>query len=348
MLLPRWLSFRTFIGAGLCAGSLLGSPGDARAAEPSAADRATARALAQEGYAALREQQFATAVDRFARADALVHAPTLLRDLARAQIGLGHLVDAQQTYRKIINEGVARRAPASWARAVEDAKLELAALEPRLPWLTITVEGPARPQVTLDGAAVEDSSLGVKRAADPGRHELRAQAAGYQPADKSIVLKEGETANVSFKLEESPREAPPKPEPVVTRVSVPEPKEPGWRKPATVSAFALGGAGILVGSVTGILAISKHKQLTKDCPSGTCGPDQQSSLDDFHTLSTVSTIGFVAGGIGLGTGVVLLLVKPKPSVEHEPPPTAGRAGARSRLSVSAFVGIHAAGVEGTF
>jgi len=46
-------------------------------AEPSAADRATARSLADEGYTALQDKHYAEAADRFSRADALVHAPTL-------------------------------------------------------------------------------------------------------------------------------------------------------------------------------------------------------------------------------------------------------------------------------
>jgi hypothetical protein len=61
----------------------------AHAAEPSSADRATARTLAQQGYEALRDKQYAVAADRFSRANGLVRAPTLLRDLARAQVGLG-------------------------------------------------------------------------------------------------------------------------------------------------------------------------------------------------------------------------------------------------------------------
>jgi hypothetical protein len=64
-------------------------------AEPSSADRVSARSLAAEGRRALRAGDFTTAADRFARADGLVHAPTLPLGLARAQVGLGKLVAAQ-------------------------------------------------------------------------------------------------------------------------------------------------------------------------------------------------------------------------------------------------------------
>src|SRR5450432_4669336 len=117
----------------LCAGSAL--------AEPSAADRATARSLAGEGYQALQTKDYATATDRFSRADSLVHAPTLMIDWARSLVGLGKLVEAQERYEQVIREGVDAKAPKSWQRALADANTELAELKPRLAWLTITVSG---------------------------------------------------------------------------------------------------------------------------------------------------------------------------------------------------------------
>ena len=318
----------------------------ARAQEPSSADRATARTLAQEGYVALRDKDYPTAADRFQRALALVHAPTLLRDLARAQVGLGRLVDAHETYSLIIREGVAADAPAPWVKALADAKAEIAPITPRLPWITITVTGPAHPRVTIDGAPIPEASLGVKRAADPGRHEIRALATGYYTAKKTISLKEGESVNVAFELEDAPPDAAPKDEEETGKVSVATVVDPPWRKPVTIGAFALGGAGIVLGSVTGILAMTKHNQLATDCPNAKCGPANKAGYDSFHTLATISTIGFVTGGVAAGAGVVLLLVKPQ-SLVQQPGSDQGEPK-RTSFSWSPFVGLGAAGVEGTF
>ncbi len=87
-------------------------------AEPTDADRATARALAREGFEAQKHQQYALAAERFERADALVHAPTLLLGLARAQAGLDRLVEANETYRRILREPTGPGAPAAFAKAV--------------------------------------------------------------------------------------------------------------------------------------------------------------------------------------------------------------------------------------
>jgi hypothetical protein len=333
----------------LCAAGAYLVTQPARAQEPSSADRATARTLAQEGYEALRDKQYATALDRFTRANQLVRAPTIMRDLARAQLGLGRLVDAHETYSAIVREGVSDEAPQPWIRAVADAKAELAALSPRLPWVTITVGGPAHPRVTIDGAPVPESSLGVKRPADPGRHEIRALAAGYYTAKKTIFLNEGETVNVAFELEDAPPDAAPKREEDAGKVSVATVKDPVWRMPVTISAFALGGAGIALGSVTGILAMSKHNKLAAECPGGECGPAQKADYDRYHTLGMISTIGFVAGGVATAGGVVLLLVKPQTLVKQRDsePPTFD-AKARSSFNWSPFIGVGSAGVEGTF
>lgn len=335
----------TFAATRLLALALFGLvPSLARAQAPSSADRATARKLAQEGYEALRAQEYATAADRFARANELVRAPTLMRDLARAQVGLGHLVDAHELYRQIVREGLAPGAPAPWGPAIEDAKKELAELEPRIPWMTITVAGPAHPRVTIDGAPIAESSLGVKRPVDPGTHELRALARGYHTAKKTISVKEGDELSVAFELEESPPDAAPKNE-EAGKVSVASVEEPGWVKPLTIGAFSVGAAGVVVGSVTGIMALTKRSQLARDCDNGVCGPDEKAAYDDFHSLGAISTISFVAGGMGLGAGVVLLLVEPKILVEQAP---SGRARAPGGVSFSPFVGAGSAGVRGTF
>src|SRR5262249_8762546 len=145
------------------------------------ADKATARALATEASDAFDRKDYATAADKFARADKLYHVPTLALGLARAQAALGKLVAAQETYTTIVREGPPPKANDAMLRAIEDAKKELAALEPRVPWVVLRIEGPSDPKVVLDGAPVSNATLGVKRAIDPGNHKLEASGEGFAP-----------------------------------------------------------------------------------------------------------------------------------------------------------------------
>jgi len=308
------------------------------AAEPSPADRATARTLAQEGHTALRNGDYAMATDRFSRAVSLVHAPSLLVDLARAQLGMGKLVDAYENYNRIIREGVSPGAPASWVKALADAKAEVAAIPPRLPWVTITVAGPSEPVVTIDGAPIGAASLGVKRPADPGQHEIRASGAGFLPATKTIALKEGESLAVAIELEEAPPDLEAEPSETLAAEPLSSEEQPaGWRKPAIITAFAVGGAGLLLGGVTGVLAISKRSKLSDDCTNAVCGPAQKPDLDNYRALGTLSTVGFVVAGVGGAAGAVLLFTTPQQEPEGS-----------GHLQWSPFLGLGRAGVKGTF
>src|SRR5580704_8698956 len=89
------------------------------------ADRATARSLGQDGQQALDNKDYATAEDRFRRADKMVHAPTLMLGLARALAAEGKYVEAQEAYNRIVRDGLAPNAPDVFKRALDDAKKEV-------------------------------------------------------------------------------------------------------------------------------------------------------------------------------------------------------------------------------
>ncbi len=127
------------------------------AAQGTDANRAAARALAFEAQAALENKEYAAAAERFTRADALVHAPTLLLGLARADVGLGKLVAAREVYARIVREGVRPGASAVFTRAVDDAKSEMEALDARMPPVQNDVKKPDLP-VLVPVAAPEPAA----------------------------------------------------------------------------------------------------------------------------------------------------------------------------------------------
>ncbi len=307
-------------------------------AEPTAADRATARTMSQEGQHALETKNYTMAIDKFSRADSLVHAPTLLLGLARAQVGATKLVEAQENYNRIIREGVAAGAPKSWSKAVDDANKEVGAISPRIPWVTITVLGPSSPEVVIDSTPVPNASLGVKRAINPGTHKVRVSAEGYLPQEKSIVLTEGQALNVNIELEQAPESAPPPEKKVATTAAVDTSGTSSggeWRKTVAYVAFGVGGASLIVGGVAGALALAKHSQLADACPDrNNCDPGLRPNIDSYHRLGTISDVGFIVGGVGVLAGVVLLVTQPKET-------TTG-------TKVTPYIGLGSAGVSGVF
>jgi hypothetical protein len=280
-------------------------------------DRATARKLSFEAATALEAKDYAAAAEKFSRADALFHAPTLTLGLARAQVGLGKLVAAQESYQRIVREGVPAGGNKQFEDAVKDATKELAALEPRVPWVTVQVTGGGNVSVTLDGNALNTAALGVKRAIDPGKHTLRAAAAGFKAAERGFVMAEGQTETVTLTLEPDgavgpaasvePGAVAPPPAGADTPT---DSKSGSPMKLIGFIALGVGGAGLIAGGITGGLALSEHSLLERDCPRGDCPEERRDTLDNFHTLSTLSTVGFIVGGVGVAGGITLLLLAP--------------------------------------
>ena len=72
--------------------------------------------------------------------------------------------------------------------------------------------------------------------------------------------------------------------------------------------------------------MGKHSTLNDNCVDGNCPSSQQDTLDSYHTLGMVSTIGFIAGGVLAATGIVLVLVTPSGEAEASTPAVTARAG----------------------
>jgi hypothetical protein len=346
-------------------------------------DRATARALGQEGQQALDNKSWATAEDRFRRADKLVHAPTLEIGLARALAAQAKYVEAQEAYNKIIREGVPPGAPAAFKQALEDAKKEVEAVAPKLGGVVITVKATngqdiSDPKVVLDERAVNSASLGVKRAIDPGPHVLRVSADGYKGSEMRFTVLEGGSAteNVTLEKDTSPVAAAPAPAPGGAAAPAPggatspapgatpagasataggEAPPPAKKSILPWVAFGVGGAGLLLGGITGAVALGDHGTLADKCKNG-CPPDQKGTLDSYHTMGMLSTVGFIVAGLGAAAGVVLLVTQPKDTSGTESAPAPGGTtgpGApppapAAHLKVYPVVGLGSAGVFGTF
>jgi hypothetical protein len=321
----------------------------AAALAQSDADKATARQLASDAQDALDKKDYATAVDRFTRADDLYHAPTLVLGLARAQVGLHHYVAAQEAYNRILRDGAPAGAPPAFKKAVDDAKHELSSIEGRVAWVTISVSGPSAPKVTLDGANFPAAALGVKRAVDPGSHTVSATGDGYETKDKTFNIAEGGSESVSLALSKGSSAAPvpiasaaPSATPSTEPSSTPAPETPpakgSSRKMLGFVGLGIGVIGVGLGAVTGILALGKHGTLNDECPNG-CPSSAQSDIDGYHTMGLISTIGFIAGGVGLAGGAVLILTAPK---DQAPPPAA------ARVTVRPVLGPGTAGLAGSF
>ena len=308
---------RLVMGTAVAVAILSSLPGVARAQEhPSAAARATARSLAREGYEAQKRGQYALAADRFERAETLVDAPTLLLGLARAQVGLGKLVEADETYRRILREPLPQGAPAPFAKAVEDAAHESPTVAERRAWVTVVVQGPPAPQVLIDDVAVPGAAIGIRLACNPGSHVVKASATGFAPVEHAFAIAEGGQQTVTIPMQQDVPESPP---PAPPRAEAPLPLPPPPEQPSSLrptlgfATLGVGITGLVVGGVTGAIVLAKHASLSDSCPDGRCSSDQTGAISTYRTFANVSTVATFVGVVGTAAGLTILLTSPTPA-----------------------------------
>jgi hypothetical protein len=331
----------------LCFGALV-APSLARAQTASAEDLASARALGIEGVRLADLGDCGGAATKLEAAEKLFHAPTTLERLGECQIKLGRLVAGTESLNRVVREPLPPNAPAPFVAARLRAQNALGPALPRIGKLRIHVDGPPADKVTVtvDGAGVPSVLFDSDRPTDPGDHEVKAVAVGYTDATTTVSLRDGASADVALKLVLNPSAVePPRPPPPSLEVQGPPKSSSGGGKGPAIAAFAVGGAGLVVGTTFGILALSTKSTLNGECgPDKTaCPPAANSDISSLKTQATLSTIGFGVGIAGVAIGIILLAT----SHGSEAPPPAPPSPAAS-LRVSPWIGVGAAGLEGSF
>ncbi len=215
--------------SGLVLAALLPAPA---LAQPSPADRETARTLMKHGDEKLAAKDFAGALKDYQAAHAVMQVPSTGLAVAKAQVEQGLLIEARDTLLQVARLPKDANEPAPLARAREEAAALALKLADRIPSVTITVEGPsAGAAVQVDGALVPPGALGVPRKANPGSHVISASADGYATASANLVLKEGANDKVVLKLVPGHSTAPPPPLPRPVEgggvIHIASPSEPG-------------------------------------------------------------------------------------------------------------------------
>lgn len=313
----------------------------ARAKGVDDATRDAARELAHRGEAASARGDYARAADLYRRAYALVPAPTLSIREARALAKTGKLVEAVEAYVRTIRTALTPDSPAVFRQAVTQARAELAALRPSVPQLKIRLAGSQNDSksvtVQLDGRKLPAALIGVTAPIDPGTHRLTASSSTAH-ATAQVSLKAGQSKTVTLTLPRAPETAPSAPPPTVSDTVDLEPPHAHGAAQRTWGFVGLGvgAAGLGVGLVTGLMATSRHSSAEQACPDNRCiaGSAGQRDVNAFRTLRTVSTIGYIAGAVGVATGVTLLLTLPS---QH-----------RERIGLRASFGPGSASLSGRF
>ena len=305
--------------ASVVASALLFASTSARAGDPAAAREQVKLGyqLAQDGKCDEAIPHFMESLRLDPKAITLINLAACEEKTSKLADALGHWVEARGRAQTEGNTAIQ-----------EEAEKKAKALEARIPKLTVVLTG-ATPdaEVVRDGVALGAASMGVPLPVNPGAHTLVVRAKGHEDTSENVTIAEGETKRFELKLG-APKRAGAS-APVGDDKAAPS----GGTSPLVYVGFGTAVAGVAVGSIFGIITLGKGSDAKDACPSGVCS--SQSAVDDAksgQTFGTISTIGFIVGGLGAAVGIYgLAWGKPTAST-----------------SVAASVGPMGGGLRGTF
>jgi len=109
----------------------------------------------------------------------------------------------------------------------------------------------------------------------------------------------------------------------------------------------------VVGSITGALSLSKTSAIksSPECTGNVCNPSEDGDLSSAKTLATLSTVSFVAAGVGAVVGIVGLFTggssAPAPS-DHAARLRGRDPGFHGRVRLEPSFGLRSVGLRGEF
>jgi hypothetical protein len=309
--------------------ALLASLGIAPVARAqSAADKAAAEALFDEGKRLREAKRYSEACPKFADSQRLDPAVGTLLNLALCYKDAGQTASAWSTYR----EAAAQAAAAHQADREQLARDEAAALETKLTKLVIEVAPDVGKvpgvEVKRDGAVVPPGLWGVAAPVDPGVRSIDVSAPGKKPLHMDARAEgAGATAKVVISaLEDDPNAAVPAaavaPAAAAAPPANPPPPSDHGAKPGQtqrIIGFTVGGLGIVglaVGGVFTLKSMSENDDAEKICSdeSDSCSSadvkDHDHLVDQAKASQLNSFVAYGLGGVGLITGAVLVLTAP--------------------------------------
>jgi pyruvate/2-oxoglutarate dehydrogenase complex dihydrolipoamide acyltransferase (E2) component len=297
--------------------------------QPSSSDKAMAEALFREGRKLFLAGDTSTACDKLAESQRLDASLGTLLNLALCHDKQGKTASAWAE----LNEAASIAAEQGRPDRERFAKDHAARLEAHLSRLLLTVAEPvAGLRVVLDGAELSAATLGTPLPVDPGEHRLEASAPDRKPWSQVLTIApDAGTATVeipalaSTQTEAAPpataaaQPSPSRAQPArdgVPRLS-PTPSQDARDEGAGIDGLFVAGlittgvglAGIAVGTAFGVRTLQTEKDADALCPNTDCATQEGLVLHaDAKRDATISTIGFVVGGVAAAGGATMLAV----------------------------------------
>jgi hypothetical protein len=313
------------------------------------------RALFEKGVTDMEAGKFDAACPELEESLRLWRGPGTLFTLAECYSKAGLTASAVSHYETYLDL-FSKMTPAEQEKQQgrdKTAHDRITTLKPDVPTLTLTLKAgtPSGTEVKRDGVLQGSASLGLALPIDPGAHVITVQPPGGAVSTQNVTVGKGEKKTLELTVGETGTTAPSTTSststPSTTSSSsgsqatsepVDESSRGNGQRIAGVVVGSVGVASLLVGAITGGVALGDKSTVTQHCniDKGTCR--DQTGVDAWHSAQTMGTVSSVTLGIGAAatvSGIIVFLTAPKAKPTHA-------------ASISVDVGMTGLSVRGTF
>jgi len=313
-------------------------------AEPTAADLESARDLFKKGKELRDKGDLKGALEKFKAAHALAGTPITGLELGKTHLAANELVEARDAFLSVGRIPAKSKESENAHNARAEAAKLAADLKPRIPAINVSIKGapPANVKLTIDGILIPPAAIGEPRRVNPGKHVIVGNAGGEDArAEVDVAESEEKSVTLEVKAPAEPVAAPVSEKPVpAPTTAAPAPLPPtktdtdsGGLGAATWIGLGLTGVGLMAGSITGALALSKARTAKDRCVNNECPPDVHDDVNDGKLMGNISTVSFAVAGVGVVVTIIGLVTKPK---------------ATQTGSIHPLIGFGSVGVGGEF
>jgi len=302
-----------------------------------------AKAAFDEGANLFAAGDYPAAADAFRRAYEIKPSWRLLYNIGQSEAAAKRHGLAMEAFERYLSEG---------GDDIDEARrVEVTSEIERLRSIvgTIEVVAPDGSTVAIDGVERGTTPLsGRLKIAASVEHEVEIRSGDELLLTRKVSV--GSRENLIVELVSDEEATAPAPEPASPREEKSDEDAPAQPQSALSTAgwiaLGTGGALVITGAVTGLVALSRNKQLVNACDDadGCAAGDYREVRDARDAMATTSTVTFAVGAAAVTAGVIMLIVG-RGDGEEAPP-----AGDGAEVSIAPSLGpeLVGAAIAGRF
>jgi hypothetical protein len=278
-----------------------------------------AQALFDEGLANMKAGRFKLGCALIKRSLDVDARPGTAFTLAECYSRAGKFASAVSFYDHFLAtfEAMPKEQQEQQQARADISRAERTRLIAQVAWLTVILPPLVAPGavVTLDGEDFPSSLFGIATAIDPGPHVFTTAVPGGPLIEQRVEIAAGERKSMTLEVRNPAAQQPTLP---------PEQRPPDAGKgrhsnltPWMWTSFGVGAAGLITGTVSGILLLQDRAKIKEHChpeqavngviPCDEGSGGYEASQRAQNTLAPLTTVALSVGAAGVVAGVLLLV-----------------------------------------